>query len=256
MIPKIIHYIWLSNDEKPDFIKTCMNTWQKKMPEYTIKCWNMENSPKIPWVQEAIKAKKWAFASDYIRLYALYNEGGIYLDSDVLVKKSFNDFENYSYYTSLEYNRKMFYSTKSNLLINKDGTKKAPENIIRGLTIQAAIVGSEKGNPLLKEAMKFYEENHFLLPDGSCDYSHVAPDVIAFVLEKYGFKYINKNQFLPNNIAIFSTKTFASGIQNTSSENYAIHVYTSNWRDYTFIQKIVRKIKLYIKEYLINKHAK
>lgn len=40
-----------------------------------------------PYVREAFKQRKWAFVSDYIRFYALYKYGGIYLDSDVVVKK-------------------------------------------------------------------------------------------------------------------------------------------------------------------------
>ena len=85
MIPKIIHFCWLSGDPYPEKIRKCMKTWKKVMPDYEIKLWSMETfdvSSAPVYVQEAVKARKWAFAADYIRMYALYTEGGIYLDSD------------------------------------------------------------------------------------------------------------------------------------------------------------------------------
>ena len=98
MIPKIIHFCWLSNDPYPKEIRQCMDSWKKVMPDYEIKLWNMETfdvSSAPVYVQEAVKARKWAFAADYIRMYALYTEGGIYLDSDVKILKRFDDFLHY-----------------------------------------------------------------------------------------------------------------------------------------------------------------
>ena len=256
MVPKIIHYIWLSGEEKPELIKNCMETWSKVMPDYEVKCWTMENIPHNDWVDEAIKAKKWAFASDYIRLYALYTEGGIYLDSDVVVKKNFDEFLKYPYFTSIEYNPKILKESGSDKKLKSDGTKRHPDDKIVGLTIQAAIVGSEKGQEQVKKAMEYYENHHFLKEDGTPDISTTAPNVMAAVLENYGFKYFNKEQILNNgNIAIFDTKVFASGLQYTHPENYAIHVYTTAWQDWSFSQRLVRKLKLFIKGILIKLNA-
>lgn len=87
MIPRKIHFCWLSGDPLPPSIKKCMDTWKKVMPDYEWKLWNTENFDvnSIPYVKEAYEKRKWAFAADYIRVYALYTEGGIYLDSDVKV---------------------------------------------------------------------------------------------------------------------------------------------------------------------------
>lgn len=85
-----------------------MDTWRKVLPDYEIKLWNTENfdMSKAPeYVREAFEQRKWAFAADYIRMYALYTEGGIYLDSDVKVLKSFDEFLNYKFFTSLEYHQ-------------------------------------------------------------------------------------------------------------------------------------------------------
>lgn len=93
-IPRKIHYVWLGNDSLPASVKDCINSWKKCMPDYSIKCWNEDNFDvdSVPWVKEAIQKKKWAFASDYIRLYALYTEGGIYMDTDVKVFRSLSKF--------------------------------------------------------------------------------------------------------------------------------------------------------------------
>ena len=89
MIPKIIHYCWLSNDPIPEKLQEYMKSWKEKLPDYEFKLWNFDcfdiNSSQ--WVKEAFEAKKYAFAADYIRLYAVYNYGGIYMDMDVEVIK-------------------------------------------------------------------------------------------------------------------------------------------------------------------------
>ena len=81
MIPKIIHYCWLSNDPIPDDLKKCMDSWKEKLPDYEVMLWNFDRFPKTKsqWVSDAFDNKKYAFAADYIRLNALYNYGGIYL---------------------------------------------------------------------------------------------------------------------------------------------------------------------------------
>ncbi len=90
MIPKKIHYVWLGNQEKPDLVKNCIASWKKYLPEYTVIEWNETNSPcDNPVVAYCIQEKRFAFASDYIRLFALYNFGGIYLDTDMEVLAPF-----------------------------------------------------------------------------------------------------------------------------------------------------------------------
>ena len=93
MIPKTIHYCWFSGDEKPDLVKRCIESWHKHLPNYNIKCWDGKSFDfdSVDYVREAMGIKAYAHASDYVRLYALYTEGGIYLDSDVEVFRSFDE---------------------------------------------------------------------------------------------------------------------------------------------------------------------
>lgn len=93
MIPKVIHYCWLSGDPFPADIQECIDSWKKFLPDYEIVCWDTKrfDMDSCKWVKQAFEAGKYAFAADYIRLYALYHHGGIYMDSDVLVYKPFDD---------------------------------------------------------------------------------------------------------------------------------------------------------------------
>ena len=93
MIPKIIHFCWLSDDKFPDVIEKCMASWHKKLPDYEFILWdtNRFNLEDSTWVKQAFESKKYAFAADYIRLFAVFNYGGIYMDTDIEVLKKFDD---------------------------------------------------------------------------------------------------------------------------------------------------------------------
>lgn len=93
MIPKVIHYCWFGGNPLPDSAKKCISSWRKYLPDFEIKVWNERNFDvkSIPYTREAYRLKKFAFVSDYARMWILYNYGGIYFDTDVEVIKPFND---------------------------------------------------------------------------------------------------------------------------------------------------------------------
>lgn len=94
MIPKIIHLCWFSEESFPVEIKICLASWKRILPDYTIRLWTYADALAIgcDYVSEALSVKKWAFAADVIRFYAIYKEGGIYMDSDMFLKKRFDEF--------------------------------------------------------------------------------------------------------------------------------------------------------------------
>ena len=104
MIPKIIHYCWLSGDEFPPLFKKCINSWKKRLPGWEFRLWDKTCLEEIdePWVHEAYEAKVYSHASDYIRLYAVYKYGGFYLDCDVEVLKDFSPLLELNYVLSIE----------------------------------------------------------------------------------------------------------------------------------------------------------
>lgn len=208
MIPKVIHYCWFSGEKKPRLVKRCIKSWKRMLPDYKIKCWDAHsfNFNSVQFVKQAYARKKWAFMADYIRLYALYTEGGIYLDSDVEVYKSFDEFLQYSFFTGTDV--------------------RTPDRTSFG--VEAAIMGAEKGHPYLKECLEYYEQQQFINTDGSLNMK-VMPDVITPLLQKYGYKYIDSNQYLEENITVFSSAFFANCNAPHTTDIYARHWNTNTW---------------------------
>ena len=188
MIPKIIHYCWLSDEPFPKKIRKCMETWKNTHPDYEIVRWSTKNFDinSIPYVKEAFEARKWAFAADYIRMYALYTQGGIYLDSDVILLKRFDDFLNNSFFSCMEYHPIQIEKCGTMNYIDSDG-KRIADKYIEGIQIQAAVMGAEKGNPFVKEVMDWYSDKHFVNEDGTICTNVLSPYIYARVAEKIGF---------------------------------------------------------------------
>lgn len=214
MIPKNIHYCWFSGDKKPKTIQCCIDSWTKVMPDYTIKCWDNKSFDfdSVPFVRDAMAAKKYAFAADYVRLYALLTEGGIYLDSDVLIKRTFDQFLNNDF----------FCGTEAFLI----------DNVVN-YRMEAAIMGAQKGHPFIKKCMSFYGENIFDPERLSKDF--VMPAVISRYAEEYGYQYENKLQQLEG-ITVYPTSVFTNTLhQDMSNPNeiFAIHQNAGSWIDYS-----------------------
>ena len=143
MIPKRIHLCWLSGDPYPQKIQKCIDSWKVHLPDYEIMLWDLKrfDIAQVPWVEQAFRVKKYAFAADYIRLYALYNYGGIYLDSDVEVLKSFDPLLDLPYFVGAE----------------------------NAGTIEAAIIGAEKGCDWIKACLDYYKGRNFIQENGQMD---------------------------------------------------------------------------------------
>ena len=189
-IPKIIHFCWFSGDKYPHLIKQCLKSWEKTLPDYEIKLWddNSFDFESVPFVKQAFENKQWAFVSDYVRLYALYNYGGVYLDSDVLVKQRFDEWHDYKFFTGIE--------------------TRNPQH--SQFWIEAAIMGSEQNNPIIKEAMKYYEKRNFIKEDGSFDKTP-APDIITDIfIKNYGWERREGQQNFKDGTVIFSHNDITS----------------------------------------------
>ncbi|MFZ0280663.1 MAG: glycosyltransferase [Bacteroidales bacterium] len=243
MIPKKIHYCWLSGEDMPSNIQMCINSWKEIMPEYELILWDKDRFEikSVLYVEEACKAKKWAFAADYIRSYALYKEGGIYMDSDVLVKKKFDQFLKYDFFTSVRYNSSVIRKRKTLDLLNEDGTAKIPFTRKPGFGIQAAVLGSIKGHPYLEDCLAYYSDKHFIIDDRSISNQILASDLYAMLAEKYGYKYKNELQHLNNNMLILPSEIFAGDLEEATDNSYAIHYCAGSWTEPT-IRSTLRKI--------------
>ncbi len=215
-----------------------MDTWSKTNPEYKIKRWSTHNFDvnSVPYVKEAFEARKWAFAADYIRMYALYTEGGIYLDSDVLLLKQLDKFLDNSFFSSMEYHPSQIERCGTMQHIDADGHR-IDDVFIEGIQIQAAVMGAEKGSPFVKEVLDWYEDKHFVREDGSLRTDVLSPYIYARVAEKSGFIYKDIDQQLPGRIHIYPSETFAGNKHEVTPESYAIHMCAHSWHP-TPIEKI------------------
>lgn len=232
MIPKVIHWCWLSNDPIPAFIQTCINSWKKELPDYEIKQWNTKNFDinSVSYVKQAVDLKKWAFACDYIRAYALYTEGGIYLDSDVFVRKNFDFVLNNRAFSAMECYPERIEEALKLGLIDVEGNKNPSVRFVHGAQIQAAILGSEKGHPFFKDILDYYQNHSFVKGDGTIDDEMISPFIYANEAVKYGFKFINKEQSLSEGFKLYDVTKFAPLISTATNAAYAIHCCNGSWR--------------------------
>lgn len=236
MIPKTIHYVWLSGDEKPEMLKDCLSSWRSTMPDFEIKEWSIGNLPdevlNHPFVSGAIKARKWAFATDFIRVWALYNYGGIYLDLDVYVYKSFEPFLNHKAFSCIEFNPRNFYKF----------IEKKEADHVRGLNIEAAVMGSEQHHEWPLRIMQEYNDLRFENTPEFCD-SVIMPLIVSRISLQFGFRYVPCYQVLNQDIHIYPSDTFSScydpsltGEQSyrdygSNATRYACHLVAHSWFD-------------------------
>lgn len=194
MIPKIIHYCWLSNDPVPQKLQKYMLTWKEKLPDYEFILWNFERFDKnsSKWVAQAFDNKKYAFAADYIRLYAVYNYGGFYMDMDIEVLKSFDNLLNNDIVVAYE---------------NEEKTG-----------IEAGVFGAEKHNPIIKQCLSYYINRNFIKDDGSFD---------TLVLPKIMIKYCDNIEIKDS--YFFTCKSYTTGIVLTKPYSYTIHNFAGSW---------------------------
>lgn len=214
-IPKKIHYVWVGGNDKPKDIKKCMKTWQKHLQGYEIIEWNEKNFDidSHPFVKAAYKAKKWAYVSDYIRAYVIYNEGGIYLDTDVILLDNFDDFLNHKAFVGFE-------------------------NYDHPFT---AVFGAEKHHPLLKKMLDYYDNLDTYKFDFKNNNTISVSDIL---INDFGCIPNNTKQELKNGIIVYPDNILC----NPSKNSVSIHVFTGTWLENKkdFKYKLVKRIKLNI----------
>lgn len=194
-IPKIIHYVWMGGNAKPTSVIQCIKSWEVMLPDYEIIEWNESNFDVNgnPYCKAAYAEKKWAFVSDYVRLFVLLKHGGIYLDTDVMVKKSFNDLLSFDLFLGKMYKT----------------------------VIGTAVIGSKRDNLNIKELLDNY--NNGLYDCGTANNFHFT----TFFCDKYGFD-INSKVIKFDNSIILDRFSF----ENPSlcySYGYSIHYFDGSW---------------------------
>ena len=237
MIDKIIHYCWFGGKPKPELAEKCIESWKKFCPDYKLVEWNEENFDinSNLYVKQAYEAKKFAFVTDYVRLYALHTQGGIYMDTDVMVLKPLDEYLHRSAFMCFESNKK----------------------------IATCVIGAEQKNPLIEEFLQDYARREFINIDGNYDLT-TNVETITNILEEKGLK-LDGNAQEVYGMYFYTENIFSPNIKRLNDKKYmkdtaTIHYFSGSWKsDATkkreksfwwkliavpgsFVSKIMRKI--------------
>lgn len=217
-IPKIIHYCWFGNKVIPKRLQYCIESWKIQLPEYSFQLWNEENTIfDCEFIKTAYAAKKWAFVADYIRIKAVYDHGGIYMDTDMLLFKSLNDFLD---------NQCFFVAEHS-------------------LSIGVGIFGAVKHHPFIKLCLKTYYAKEV-------DLSTSPKRVTNTYLETYNAKKNFKETIYFERLTIYKPEYFYAlpykklyDIHNYKKyltiESYGIHLWEGSWNSYSELMLLRRR---------------
>lgn len=221
VIPKKIHYLWFGENPLPESVEKCIESWKKNCPDYEIIRWDETNYDykKHPYMYEAYKAKKWSFVSDYARLDILYQEGGIYLDTDVELIKPLDDLLQYEAYMGFE-----------NTYINL------------GLGF-----GCMAGVNAIKELRDTYDGISFIKIDGSLNLKPITRYTNEY-LESKGLIADGSRQKIDNieifPVEFFCPKNYYTRQCNITENTYSIHHYDSSWWGEKEKSTYLKEIKL------------
>ena len=227
MIEKTIHYCWFGNGQLDEKSKQCISSWKKYCPDYEIIEWNENNfdiSSNI-FVKEAYQKKKWAFVTDYVRLYTLYHYGGIYMDTDVELLKNIDCFLKHKAFSGFENN----------------------------MLIPTGIIGAEKGNEWIEYLMSYYNDKHFINEDNSLNIQPNTGIITNMTLKKYNLIANDEFQILSNSVALyphdfFCPKSHITNEINITENTYCIHHFNGSWISKKE-KKRSKRITIYTKKY-------
>lgn len=224
MIPKKIHYFWFGGNEKPAKAQKCIESWKKFCPEYELVEWNETNFDIhcMPYVEQAYEAKKFAFVSDVARLMVVYEQGGIYMDTDVEVLKPLDDLLEHKAYMSFEND----------------------EHINTGQGF-----GAEAGFSLLKEHIDIYRIAQFVQEDGTYDQTPCTKYTTKLLTSK-GLVTDGSKQVVEDLVVYpedyFNPLDSLTGRLNKTKNTYSIHWYAASWEDVSQtrlkINRFIRRI--------------
>lgn len=229
MIPKIIHLCWFSNDPYPVEIKVCLDSWKRILPDYETKVWSYDDARAIgiPFINEALDARRWAFAADVVRVYAVYTEGGIYMDSDILLYKRFDEF--------MPQGEDAFVTFNDKVDPNEEDSQSA-------FGLNAAFFIGTKGNTFCKDLLNYYKSRHYKRADGTFD-NTVSPDVMRDIAYKYGYVKEDREQHL-GPISVYPTHFLAPRKRyKADKETFGRHCAYGSWRKRKFGRKIEIRVK-------------
>lgn len=240
MIPKIIHYCWFGGNPLPAELSEYIEGWKKIYPDFKIIQWNEENFDvnSVPFTKEAYKVKKYAFVADYVRMWAMYRYGGLYMDTDIKLLKRFDElFEKYRFFSAMEYHQDNVRILKVQDRLTADGYKLDPNDIITEICIESSIFAAEAYHPFIYDCLHYYDNRHFILPDGSFYDTIIVPVIMGVEADKYGFRYVDDFQHLKEGMYLMPDEYFTHPSKQTGN-TLALHMVKNSWKNNSISQKV------------------
>lgn len=219
MIPKIIHYTWFSGEPFPERIQECIESWHKHMPEYEYVLWDAESIKDIDsvWLKECLEKRKWAYASDFVRLYAVYKYGGIYLDTDCIVYRSFDDLLN------------------DDCFIGKENSFHVEGGIIESY-LTSHCFGAKMTHPFIKRCLSYYERPFVVSEDDSLPMKLkwnvvLLPFIQSELAEQIGYNPLPSANYIQqlDGMTVYPKAYF--DLLKLTPHGYCRHLALGGWRD-------------------------
>lgn len=236
MIPSTLHYCWFGGKPLPDSVKQYINGWRRLCPAFSVKQWDESNFPidDFRYAREAYQAGKFAFVSDVARLYALFLEGGIYLDTDVELLRPLDD---------------LLHSSPAFLGFERERHASSATHVA------TCVIGAEKGCRFAADNLEPYRTMSFFLPDGRMDTTTNVERITEY-MKAHGLIIDNTCRHLPGIAAIFPYEYFCPWKRSDLSHTYAIHHYAGSWLlcntpEYVRLRQKYRIIPYFIRKKLI-----
>lgn len=224
MIPKIVHYCWFGKGEKPKLAQKCIASWKKYLSDYEFIEWSEDNFDitSIKYVEEAYICKKYAFVTDYVRLYALYNIGGIYMDTDVEVLTDYEMFLHHKAFSGFE----------------SDGN------------VPTGMMAAEKGNKWIGDLLKYYNDKLFIHDDGSYNLTTNTTIITNYMVE-IGLRLDNTYQNFEGLVSMYPSDYFCpkdhrTGKIKLTHNSVCIHHFAGSWLEHKSMSYRLYKLKTYI----------
>lgn len=231
-IPKTIHYCWFGGSPLGEKELACIESWRRFLPDYKIVRWDESNFDvrSCSYVSEAFDAKKWAFVSDYARFKILFDQGGLYFDTDVELISPIDDI--------IAAGPFMGFETDCPGFGNNVDALKGAATVAAGLGLAA-----NPGLGLYKRIIDSYSKDHFVKPDGSLDKTTVVYRVTA-ILREFGLENVEGIQqvagvhIYPSEF--FNPKSYKTGEINITENTRSIHHFSMSW--FTDIEKYQHRV--------------
>lgn len=223
MIPRRIHYTWFSDEPFPELVQQCIRSWHQFMPDYEYVLWDAKRIAGIDslWLKQCLEKKKWAFAADFVRLYAVYTEGGIYLDTDCMAYRSLDPLLNNS----------SFIGRESSIHVEGRRTE---------MYLTSHCFGAEKGDWFVGRVLTYYQNRPFVMSDDktlpmrlkyNTEYQPFIHSEIAKQIGYNPFPSADIEQHLEHGVVVYPSSFFDT--TNPTPETFIRHLAMGSWREQT-----------------------